>query len=258
MKVFVRGCAIVAPGLPDWETAARVLSGQAPYRRESVRDLTPLALPANERRRTPETARWALAAGLDALAAAGLAPADVATVFASCGSDGPITNQICEALARPVRALSPTQFHNSVHNAPSGYWSIALATRAPSTSVCAGEATFAAALLEACTQATVEHRHVLLIAYDVPYPRPLAGLWTVDEPLAVALALSHQAPGPRLQLRVEAARERAQWPAELPECFRSNPASASAPLLALLARGNAGVAHVDAMPGQSLRVAVTP
>ena len=91
--------------------------------------------------------------------------------------------------------MSPTQFHNSVHNAPGGYWSIALATRAPSTSLCAVEASFAAGLLEACAQAVAERRDVLLIAYDVPYPEPLASLWTVAEPFAVAMVLSNEGPG---------------------------------------------------------------
>ena len=75
---------------------------------------------------------------------------------------GDITHQICEALARPEREVSPTSFHNSVHNAPAGYWSIATGSRLASTSICAYDVSFAAGLLEAAAYATVEHQPVML------------------------------------------------------------------------------------------------
>ena len=48
-----------------------------------------------------------------------------ATVFTSSGGDGDNCHAICETLATTDRLISPTRFHNSVHNAPAGYWSIA-------------------------------------------------------------------------------------------------------------------------------------
>ena len=39
-------------------------------------------------------------------------------------------HEICETLATAERQVSPTRFHNSVHNAPAGYWSIATQSRA--------------------------------------------------------------------------------------------------------------------------------
>ena len=76
-------------------------------------------------------------------------------------------------LATDGREVSPTRFHNSVHNAPSGYWAVATGSREPSTSLCAYDASFAAGLLEAAAQATVDDRPVTLVAYDLPYPEPL-------------------------------------------------------------------------------------
>lgn len=258
MRAFVRGCAVLAPGWPDWATAARVLRGDEAYVAAPVGDLVPLSLPANERRRVPETARWALAVGMQALRDAGVPTAQIATVFASCGSDGPITHQICTALAQSVRAISPTQFHNSVHNAPGGYWSIALGSHAPSTSLCAGEATFAAGLIEACAQVATERRDVLLIAYDIPYPEPLARLWTVAAPFASAWLLCGEGPGPALDLAIVAEGAEPAWPAGVPDAWRGNPAAACLPLLAQLARAEAGTAILRYLDAQVLAVSLQP
>ena len=105
-----------------------------------------------------DPARWALTVGRHALGERLAEAGEIATVFASCGGDGPITHQICEVLAGPDRAVSPTAFHNSVHNAPAGYWSIATRSRAPSTSLCGHDGSFAAGLLEAATQVLAEGR----------------------------------------------------------------------------------------------------
>ena len=51
------------------------------------------------------------------------------TVFTSSSGDGDNVHEICETLAAADRQVSPTRFHNSVHNAPAGYWSIATRSR---------------------------------------------------------------------------------------------------------------------------------
>jgi hypothetical protein len=235
VNVSVLGCAVCGPGVPDWESAQAVLRGDVVYDASRVRDPAPVALPPNERRRLPPTARAALGIGGEALQASALDPRGVATVFTSCGSDGQITHQICEALARPAPEISPTRFHNSVHNAPGGYWSIAFATHAPSTSLCAGEGSFAAGLLEAAAQATVEAMPVLLVAYDVPYPEPLLGLWNAEVAFACALVL---VPGGREGLAtfsIDLADEPATgWPAAIPEALARNPAAQSLRMLAAM------------------------
>jgi len=93
-------------------------------------------------------------------------------------------------LASTDRQLSPTRFHNSVHNAPSGYWSIATGCMLPSTALCAYDASFAAGLLESLTQLGSGNAAVLLIAYDSGYPPPLAKLRPLPDALGVGLALS--------------------------------------------------------------------
>jgi hypothetical protein len=250
MKVGIAGCAVCAPGLPDWATAAQVLTGKAPYDANAVRDPAPVDLPPNERRRLPPTARAALGIGTEALRATQLRMDEVATVFTSCGSDGEITHRICEELARVPPEVSPTRFHNSVHNAPGGYWSIAFRTHAPSTSLCAFDGSFAAGLVEAAAQVVTEARAVLLVAYDLPYPPPLSSLWNVPEPFCAAFVLVPAGRNgyPSLDIRLAGKRLDADWPDQLPAALRSNPAAAAVPVLALLARGSGSAVlpyHLD-------------
>ncbi|MET0042628.1 MAG: beta-ketoacyl synthase chain length factor, partial [Candidatus Thiodiazotropha sp. 6PLUC3] len=59
----------------------------------------------------------------------------VLSVFSSSEGDLDIIDQICLALSQEDRPVSPTQFHNSVHNAPAGYWSIGSGSHQGSTSL---------------------------------------------------------------------------------------------------------------------------
>ncbi|HVE51422.1 MAG TPA: beta-ketoacyl synthase chain length factor [Casimicrobiaceae bacterium] len=236
MNIAITGGALCGPGVPDWASAIALLRGEAQYEATQVREPSPVALPANERRRLPGTARVALGIGIEALEAAQLDVGDVATVFASCGSDGQITHQICEALARPIPEMSPTRFHNSVHNAAAGYWSIALGSRAPSTSLCAHAGSFAAGLLEAATQATFESRTVLLIAYDLPYPAPLSSLWSVEGTFAAAFVIAPLANADAPLLNITLTSEPvSEWPRGFPVALATHPAAAALQIVALLA-----------------------
>ena len=255
MNVSVLGCAVCGPGVPDWESARAVLHGDAAYDALRVRDLAPVALPPNERRRLPPTARVALGIGGEALQVSALDPREVATVFTSCGSDGQVTHQICDALARPDPEISPTRFHNSVHNAPGGYWSIAFATHAPSTSLCGGEGSFAAGLIEAAAQACIEATPVLLVAYDVPYPEPLRDLWNAEAAFACALVLvPHNGTG-LASFSIDLVDEPASgWPAMIPESLARNPAAQSLRMLAAIANGSSARAVLPYHRGRGVAV----
>lgn len=257
IETHIEAQAVLGPGLPDWTTARAVLSGEAAYAYAPAPDPAPALLPANERRRASASVRWALAVGHAALRDHPGGAGDVATVFASCGGDGMITHQICETLASSACELSPTRFHNSVHNAPAGYWSIAMRSHAPSTSVCGYDGSFAAGLLEAATQVATEARRVLLIAYDIPYPSPLHGLWPVAHPFAVALLLAPaHAAGVPLRLRVAPGVASQHWPVCVPRELAPNPAARALPLLALLARGAAGRADLPLNEAQHVAAEV--
>ena len=185
--------------------------------------------------------RLALAAGQEAFTSAGMDAAATPTVFSSSGGDCDNVHQMCEALALPGREVSPTRFHNSVHNAAAGYWSIATGCREASASLCAYDGSFAAGLLEAAVQAISAQRSVALIAYDHPYPQPLAALREISAPFGVALVLAPQ-PGDRAlaALDIEYVPEPGPSVAMADpglEALRTGvPAARSLPLLASLAR----------------------
>jgi hypothetical protein len=167
--------------------------------------------------------------------------------------------QIMGALAQPAREVSPTRFHNSVHNAAAGYWSIACGSRRGAVTLCAHDASFGAALLEAAAQIHAGESAVLLIAYDLPYPEPLLAVRPIREPLALALALCGEARAPAL------ARWRlalAPGPATIAPMpigeLASNPAAQALPLLAALARNQPAALQVGLAGGCTLAVETRP
>lgn len=193
VKVYIDAIGMLGPGAANWPQWREILQNEDDYQAEPA--VLPVldVLPAAERRRVGASVRLALSCGLQALAAAQINPAEVTTVFSSSGGDGENCSHICEALASNDRLISPTRFHNSVHNAPSGYWGIASGAMLPSASISAHDASFAAGLLEAAVQCRVADKPVLLVAYDSPYPQPLHAARTIADCFAIALLLAPQA-----------------------------------------------------------------
>lgn len=262
MRAYIEGIGLFGPGLDGWDQAIPILAGRAPYVPGPANIPASALLPANERRRAPKTVKLALAAGAQAFAAAGRDPAATATVFTSSGGDGETIHDILLMLTEPARELSPTKFHNSVHNAAAGYWSIATGATAATTSLCAHDDSFAAGLLEACAQAAVAREAVALIAYDVPYPSPLFAVRPVGATFGTALVLA-PAPSPTAFARLELALSPGPFPSTpappaLEELRRSTPAARALPLLAVLAAGVAGSVALDYLDDMTLQLHITP
>ena len=148
----IEGIGLLGPGLDGWTGSVALLEGRSPYIPQPTVLPVPDGLPPAERRRIGRVVKLALGVGLQALSKAGLDPAALPAVFASSGGDGHNCHEICQALSLDDRMISPTRFHNSVHNAPSGYWGIATRSREAVTSVSCFDASFGAGLLEAARQ----------------------------------------------------------------------------------------------------------
>jgi hypothetical protein len=250
---------LAGPGLASWRDSVAVLADESAYRAgESPRCASKL-LPANERRRVSATVRLALQVAEEAMAQSSLAMGSVCSVFATCHGDVEIINSICVALTEPQRPVSPTQFHNSVHNAAAGYWAIAAHSPMPSTTVCACQASFVAGLMEAVAQLQVEARPVLLVAYDYPAPEPLAASVGAYPPFAVAMVLSPDATprSTRLALQTVSGQPvQGMHCGELEGLRVSNPAACGLPLLRLLATGASGRVILPHVNGLQLAVDV--
>jgi hypothetical protein len=186
MKVFVDAIGLAAPGLPDWKNSVPVLRGDVEYQPVELERYKPEHLPANERRRATDLVRMAFRVCEDMLNQRAVSLTECAAVFASSGGDYPIIDQICTALCAPERMVSPTQFHNSVHNSAAGYWSIATASRAPSTSISAYDDSFMAGLVEAASLCAVERLSVILAVYDIKPPEPLQSKRPITQDFGVA------------------------------------------------------------------------
>ncbi len=261
--VAIEAVALRGPGLADWVASRQVLAGGQPYHIAPVVLEPPARLSPAERRRAIPSVRLALTVAAAAVEQAGLDPRTLPAVFASSGADGDTISAIMTALTTPARDVSPTRFHNSVHNAPSGYWGLAMQSRECVTSLSGYDASFAAGLLEASVQAAAGNRPVLLVAYDLPYPEPLHSVRPIDGSFGVALVLS-----PALSDNAEAtltigmaagpdADESQCADTGLEALRRGNPAARSLPLLALLASGSAGQLRLNLSHG-GLDLAVMP
>lgn len=253
----VIGIGLLGPGLADWVSGQAALRDTTTWQPAATVVPAPGRLPATERRRAGAVVKASIVVADQALAACGLDPAMLATVFTASTGDPLNCHLLCEALAAPERLVSPTRFTNSVHNAAAGYWHIAAQSRAPSTSLAAYDASFAAGLLEAAVQCAATGAPVLLVACDVPYPEPLHAVRPVADVFAVALVVAPPGAGRRLQLDIapEALPIRcSSAPLEALRC--GIPAARSLPLLQALAHGAAAEVVVEGLSGQSLRVSV--
>jgi hypothetical protein len=260
MQVFVKAVGLAAPGLNDWQSAIAVLSGSREYQPAELPVLKPPMLQPNERRRTSKTIKLALQAIYDALGEQALAN-DFASVFASSEGDMEIVDHICNALNQEGRPVSPTHFHNSVHNAPAGYACIAAGSHAASSSIAALQGSFAAGLLEAGVQAVTDKRPVLGVIYDNQVPFPLNEFIPIDLPFATALLLSSESDNSLAALRLELSDrgDDSQMADPQLEALREgNPAARSLPLLRQLASGESASLHFPYLPGLGLNVEINP
>ncbi len=259
LSAGVKGIGLLGPGLDDWLAARAVLTGAAAYSPRPTGLPPPAALPAAERRRTGAVVKLALAIGFEAISRAGVTASQLPTVFSSSGGDGNNCHEICQTLATEDRQISPTRFHNSVHNAASGYWSIAAGATPASSVLCAFDASFGAGLLEALTQVVVDRTSVLLIAYDAGYPEPLRTARPIPDAFGIAMVLapddSAGVPIITASLTDEPA-DRMRDP-NLEALRTGIPAARSLPLLARLARGDCGRAVIDYLEPQRIAIQVS-
>jgi hypothetical protein len=260
LTLDVLGVGLLGPGLTEWPEAKPVLHDTLRWRHAPTLVPAPTRLPANERRRASTVVKASIVVADQAVRAAGADAAQLATVFTSSTGDPLNCHLLCEALATPDRALSPTRFTNSVHNAAAGYWHIATQSRRPSTTLAAYDGSFCAGLLEAAVQCCTSRQPVLLVACDAPYPEPLHAVRPLSDVFAVALLLapaaaSGAARGLALQVVPGAAATVCACAAF--EAMRSTiPAARALPLLHALAGDAAAGVVLEGLPGMALQVRV--
>jgi hypothetical protein len=171
-------------------------------------------LPAAVRRRATRLTRVMLRVAFDC--SEGEDRSALRTVFASRHGAIHVAVKILASIAKR-EAVSPLQFSHSVHNAQAGLLSIATGNRNASSSIAAGDDTFAHGFLEALLHLDRSpDARVLLVVGDEPLPANLAHL--VDEPATtygLALLLAGQGDGTPLDFELGAShapRKDRDWP----------------------------------------------
>lgn len=250
MDVFVTGVGAWGPGFGNFGQFQDLLhSGAAPVVDAEIPK--PQRIPARERRRSPLLVRLAVEVANQACEMAEVDPALAQSVFTSGIGDADITDYMCRVLAGPEKLLSPTKFHNSVHNAAAGCWSISTACERPTTFVSSMHNSFSMALLEALAQVKIDQVPVLLILTDLAMPGPLRSLHPIEHMLGVALLLSPTA-GQGAARDLERAitvtfvpvpdAQNEEWPelklTGLTSLYKSSPAARSLCLLEALSQDN--------------------
>lgn len=241
--VFIESIGIAAPGLSGWPQARAILRGERGYVVQELEAYQPNLLPPNERRRATPAVRLAFRICEEAVAGSSVPAQDLAAVFATAEADTTILHRICSALAEESRAVSPTDFHNSVHNAAAGYWSIAVSAKLPSVTLAAHDASFIAGLIEACALVHGDGYKLLLAAYDLRPPEPLFSARPLQCSAGVAFVLTSERTErsmARLEITSSAQAETQLNAPDLETLRQGNPACRALPLLQLLAAEKSG------------------
>jgi hypothetical protein len=257
LAATIEGIGFWSDGLPSWHDAcAFAATGRLP-------DIapgrpSPQLLAPNERRRTPTTVAAALEVALAACHAAGREPSTLPSVFASTHGELAITDYMCATLADQPQTISPTRFHNSVHNAAAGYWTIGTGAMRAATAISAFDATFAQGLLEALVQLATGSEAVLLVACDGATTGPLARVSPSEGLLGGALVLTRtrRADAPMIRIAL-ADGDIAAARGPLAERHHGNAMAPMLPLFDALASG-ASQLTLKAGRGRILRVTIEP
>jgi len=173
----------------QWNDLSLLLQNQQPDI-ELQKSPKPEIIPANERRRAPLPVRLAIETSWQAAQQSGFDAKDLKCVFVSALGDTQLTDYMCKVLAGENKQLSPTKFHNSVHNAAAGYWTISTGCMKAANSVAAYEESVSLTLLEALTQIAVEQEPILLSFYDAPVSPVLKSLLKNESAFSVSLVLA--------------------------------------------------------------------
>jgi hypothetical protein len=261
-SMFVEAAAVLGPGLPDWEEGAAVLRNPAAYVAQDIPPEGSSSLSPNERRRTTPLIRLALRV-VDQLArSSSLDLSKAVSVFASSDGDLQVIDGVCWALSLPGQPVSPMQFHNIVHNAPAGYWSLGARARAPSTSLTGRYATVSSGLLEAFTLLATGSSPVLFACCDHPGPYRVDKYRPRLAPFAIALALTPEPTRNYLcALRPSIVGETLETKMsvdELEALRRGNPTARALPLLRAIAMGTESRVVLSYVGQSSLAVDVIP
>jgi hypothetical protein len=243
--VAITGLGLWLPGYPSLESwAARRRDGEPPK---------PLgrAFDRVHRRRSGALGRAIADAAAEAMQAAEVDPAGIATVIGSAVGEAETMIGLLNQMWRDKTPMSPAAFTVSVHNAASGLLSISCRNQGYATSLAADEDTPAAALLEAIGLVLAGEGPVLVVCADEPIPESLARAAPSWDLAAGAVVLAAgAAPRRRAELAIVCGREATLAPAPLEPGVAQNPQAGLLDLIDAVQRGRPGCVALDRGTGR--------
>lgn len=251
-EVAVLGCGAFIPGFAGLPGFAR---GEP-----NTEHSSPVAalVPLRQRRRASLLSKAFADAYGEALAASGLEPKAVASVFGSALGEASTMIHLLDQMWLEAGALSPMRFTTSVHNAASGMLSIATANRGLTTSLGADFDTPAMALLEGIGVALSARTPVIVCCADEAPPKGLVtqhgeGGW---ELLAVAIAIGppELASASSARLRDVSLEPAGQPAPTIGESIAGNPAVGLLDLALAIQAGATGRIGLDRGAGRGFSV----
>src|SRR5687768_950182 len=191
LTCYLYGVGAWGPGFASWPQLRGLFTGAEAISHEPM--VTPPkceVIPGNEKRRAPAIVKAAVEVSAQACGHAGMNPAELACVFGSGLGDTEITDYLCTQLASSEKQLSPTKFHNSVHNAAAGYWTISTHCMRSANSIAAYRHTVGVSLMEAALQAQQDQVPVLVSLFDRAARRIYQRIYAADMDFAAALVIT--------------------------------------------------------------------
>jgi len=245
--VYVRGIGLWTPGYPG------PTAWCAQQHDPDIQTPTASLLEGPLRRRATPLTRMSVEVLEQATADAAIDPAGVTTVWATSHGEHTPAIKLLEMMQRGEGKVSPTQFHNSVHNTAGGYASIATSNTERSTTLTGGSELAASTLLEAWCLLDSSGRDVALVLADEALQPPF------DSPdfatsLAIAVVLSREPKGARVALS-NLRRDAVPALPSHPHFGRLH-VSAALPLLESIALGRAGCCALELAEGSVVEVNV--
>ena len=272
MHAHILGIGALGPGFCDWPSLRDLMQQNSTCVSNPPQTSipNPAIIPTRERRRAPALVRMAVDVATQACEHAKISPEETACVFGSSMGDSEITDYMCGCFAADSQVVSPTKFHNSVHNAATGYWSIATGCRQSLNSMSAFDLTTSVALLEAMIFCNSEQRPILMVLFDIVPPDKIRDIVPITDSFAAALVLS---PGsdttntkvdnqPTITLSLSSGLT--EWPtmnwlqnnSALDQLYNSNPSARVLALLELINRGGSSMTTMPVGEDTSLSVSV--
>jgi hypothetical protein len=211
----------------------------------------PRTLPSGLRRRASALTLLACDALVQAAADGFLDLASVPLLFGSAYGEIGTAIDMMHSFADAAGLPSPTRFHNSVHNTPVSYASIAFANQGFSTALAAGPDTVPMALVEVAALVAERSGDALVVFADEPVPSP----FTPGRSWVAAAAALHVSAE-----RTAATRARISLPrrggggAGVPVDLRAHPCAGAFAIVDAIGRGFSGALAVGSDEGEGWTV----